>query len=160
MAAYKRALAAVPARDVHDIESAARAGIRRTPDAQTALAYRLSIDGMRAIERRDLAAAARALTRALALRPQDQVTRYRQARLLDARNEDLAAIELYESVMSAGTETPPSFYASASLHAARLYEAQRDTARAIELYERAQTAFGADAATKSAATRALTRLVR
>jgi len=159
-AAYRRALDAVPSRDPLNVEAGARAGLRKTPDADTALAYRLSIEGARAAERGDLTTAARALARSLALRPDDQVTRYRQARLLDVRNDDLAAIEMYESVMSAGELTPPTFFASASLHAARLYEQQRDRTRAIELYERAHTAFGVDLSTKAAATRALARLTK
>lgn len=158
MAAYRRALELVPSRDPLHVEADARAGLRKAPDADSAAAYRLSIEGARAIERGDLTTAARALARSLALRPDDQVTRYRQARLLEARNEDVAAIELYESVMSAGELTPPTFFASASLQAAQLYEQQRDRTRAIELYERAQDAFGVDATTKAAATRALARL--
>ena len=134
--------------------------MRKAPDADTALAYRLSLEGARATERGDLTNATRLLAKSLSLRPDDQVTRYRQARLLDARNDDLAAIELYESVMSAGEVTPPTFFAAASLHAARLYERQRDQTRAIELYERAQTAFGVDTAVRTAATRALARLTK
>jgi hypothetical protein len=160
VAAYRRALEAVPSRDPFAVQAAARAGLRRAPGADTAHAYRLSIEGARAIDRGSLTTAARALAKSLALRPDDQVTRYRQARLLEARNEDLAAIELFESVMSAGELTPPTFFASASLHAARLYEEQHDQARAIELYERARDAFGVDAATKAAAIRALARLTK
>ena len=160
VAAYRRALQAMPARDPLNVDAAARAGLRKAPDADTALAYRLSIEGARATDRGDLTNATRLLAKSLSLRPEDQVTRYRQARLLDARNDDLAAIELYESVMSAGDITPPTFFASASLHAARLYEQQRDQTRAIELYERVQTAFGVDVATRTAATRALARLTK
>ena len=160
VAAYRRALEALPSRDSLNVEVAARAGLRKGQDADTALAYRLSIEGARATERGDLTNAARLLGKSLSVRPDDQVTRYRQARLLDARNDGLAAIELYESVMSAGELTPPTFFASAALHAARLYEQQRDQTRAIELYERAQTAFGVDVATRTAATRALARLTK
>ena len=80
---------AVPSRDPLHVEAGARAGLRKRPDADTALAYRLSIEGWRALERGDLTTAARALARSLALRPDDQVTRYRQARLLAAHNDDL-----------------------------------------------------------------------
>lgn len=158
VAAYRSALMAVPARDPMMVADGARAGLRKAPNADEALAYRLSIEGGRALEHGDLAAAARALSRSLTLRPNDQSTRYRQARLLEARKEDLAAIELYESVMSAGAATPPTFFADASLRAAHLYEGQHDEARAIELYQRALTAANADAATRTAASRALSRL--
>ena len=113
---------------------------------------------MRALEHNDLAAAARALTRSLSLRPEEQTTRYRQARLLEARKDDLAAIELYESVMGAGAATPPTFFADAALRAARLYEGQHDQARAIELYQRAITSANADAVTRATASRAMARL--
>jgi tetratricopeptide (TPR) repeat protein len=158
VAAYRTALMTVPAHDPWLVAEGARAGLRKMPNADQALAYRLSIEGARALERNDLTAAARVLSRSLALRPNEQSTRYRQARLLEARKEDLAAIELYESVMSAGADTPPTFFADASLHAARLYEQQHDEARAIELYQRALSSEGAEAATKTAATRALARL--
>ena len=158
VAAYRAALSAVPARDPLNVAPAARAGLRKAPDSDEALAYRLSIEGGRAVERGELTTASRALTHSLQLQPNDQATRYRWARLLEARKDDLAAIELYESVMSAGADTPPTFFASASLHAARLYEQQRDDARALELYQRAQTAMGADPSTKIAATRAVVRL--
>jgi tetratricopeptide (TPR) repeat protein len=158
VAQYRSALMTVPARDPWQVADGARAGLRKAPNADEALAYRLSIEGGRALDKGDLPAASRALTRSLALRPNDQATRYRQARLLEARKEDLAAIELYESVMSAGAATPPTFFADASLRAAHLYELQHDEERAVELYQRALTSAGAEAATKTAATRALTRL--
>ena len=158
VAAYRSALMAVPARDPMLVADGARAGLRKAPNADEALAYRLSLEGARALEHGDLASAARALSRSLMLRPNDQSTRYRQARLLEARKDDLAAIDLYESVMSAGAATPPTFFADASLRAAHLYEGQHDEARAIELYQRALTAENADAATRTAASRALTRL--
>jgi hypothetical protein len=158
VAAYRAAQDARPARDPHDIDAQARAGLRSTPDPQKALAYRLSLEGWRALERGALATAAQRLQRALELEPADQVTRYREARLLEAQQDDVAAIERYEGVMLAGTATPPTFYASAALHAARLYERQGDRTRARALYERAATAFGVDATTKDAATRALARL--
>jgi len=158
VAAYRSALMAVPARDPWHVDEDARAGLRKGPNADEALAYRLSLEGARAIERGDLTAASRALTRSLALRPNDQTTRYRKARLLEARKDDLAAIDLYESVMSAGADTLPTFFADASLHAARLYEQQHDEPRATELYQRVLTSIGADPATKAAATRALARL--
>lgn len=159
LVAYRAALEAAPDRDLIDVAGQARAGLRKAPDAEAATAYRLSLEGLRAVERGDLDDAARALARALSIRPGDQVTRFRHARLLEAQKQTLAAIELYERVMSAAPdETPPGIFTLASLRAARLYEQQGDVARAIELYDRARTAFGGDAATRDAAARALTRL--
>ena len=65
---------------------------------------------------------------------------------------------MYESVISAGAETPPTFYAAACVDAARLHEQQRRTARAIDLYRMAVNAVGAESRTREAAARALTRL--
>jgi tetratricopeptide (TPR) repeat protein len=147
----------IPGGDPHDVERQARAGQRRAPPKRAADAYRLSLDGWRALERGDLTAAGAALERSLALEADDPVTRYRLARLLDARAEIRPAIDLYERVMSA-TRTPPAFFAAAALDAARLYEREGDRTRAVELYERARASFGGSTATREAAARALARL--
>jgi tetratricopeptide (TPR) repeat protein len=99
-----------------------------------------------------------ALAESLSLHPGDQVTRYRQARLLETQKQVPAALDLYESVISAGAATPPTFYAAACMDAARLHEQQRDEPRAIELYRMAHETIGADSRTHDAAARALTRL--
>jgi len=78
--------------------------------------------------------------------------------VLDARNSDDAAVEMYESVLLSFTTTPPAFYASACVDAARLYEQRGDLARAVELYRRALPIYGADPQTKASAQRALSRL--
>jgi tetratricopeptide (TPR) repeat protein len=124
----------------------------------TARAYRLSLEGWRAYEHGALIDAARLLNQAVALRPKDTVARYRLARVLDAQNNDDAAVEMYESVLLAFTTTPPAFYAYASLDAARLYEQRGEIPRAAELYRRARSIFGADSATIDASSRALARL--
>ena len=121
-------------------------------------AYRLSIEGWRALERGDLADAARALTRSLALKPDDPVTRYRHAQLLLAQKIDAEALAELEGLIKARATTPPTIYASACVEAARLYERQRSPARAIELYRIARGVFGADQRTIDAADRALARL--
>ncbi len=86
------------------------------------------------------------------------VARYRLARVLDAQDDDDAAVEMFESVLLSFETTPPAFYAYACVDAARLYERRGDTARAIELYRRALPIYGADPQTKETAQRALTRL--
>ena len=124
-----------------------------------ASAYRLSIDGWRALERGDTAAAAQALDRSLALAPGDQVTRYRKARLLLTQRSDGAAIETLEAVI-ASPGTPPHVYAAACLDAAQAHERQGGVARAIELYQLTVAAFGVDPRAKNTAERALARLVK
>jgi tetratricopeptide (TPR) repeat protein len=156
---YRAARATIPGGDPHDIARQAAAGLRRAPPAAATGAYRLSLEGWRALERRELKTAADALARSLELDPSDQVAQYRWARLLDARGETRPAIDRYESVMSEPS-TPPVFFAAAALDAARLYAREGDRARANELFERARTSFGASTATREAATRALAQLDR
>jgi len=123
-----------------------------------AMAYRLSLQGWRALERGAVDEAARALAQSLALRPNDLVTQYRQARLLQAQKNDAAAMTLFESVARDRDAAPPPIYAAACVDAARLHEQHGSTTRAIELYETARGVFGADQLTRDAAERALARL--
>ena len=147
--------------------AAAPTGVRTTAkrrlddalDRMKSPAYRLSIEGWRALERGDTAAAAQALDRALTLAPNDQVARYRKARLLVAQRNDAAAIDMLEGVI-ASPRTPPHVYAAACLDAAQAHERQGNVARAIELYELTVAAFGVDPGAKNSAQRALARLVR
>ena len=132
--------------------------LKQAVDRMSDPAYRLSIEGWRALERGDLASAARALTQSLALKPGDPVTRYRHAQLLLAQKNDAEALAELEALINARSTTPPTIYASACVDAARLYERQRASARAIELYRIARGVFGADQRTKDAADRALARL--
>ena len=124
----------------------------------TARAYRLSLAGWRAYEHNALADAARLLRQSVALRPKEMVARYRLARVLDAEQNDDAAVEMFESVLLSFETTPAAFYAAACVDAARLYEQRGETMRAIELYRRALPIYGADPQTKEIAQRALTRL--
>jgi tetratricopeptide (TPR) repeat protein len=157
-AAYHAAIAAASEADPLKVADQARRGLRTRPNPDGALAYRLSIEGWRALQRRALADAARALTRSLDLRPNDQVTRYRQARLLLAEKKDDEALMIYEAIVREHAATPPVFYANACVDAARLYEQRHEPARAIDLYTLARTTFGADQRTKDEAQRALARL--
>jgi tetratricopeptide (TPR) repeat protein len=157
-AAYRAALALTSSTDPLDIAARARAGLRERPGGPTSEAYRLSLEGWRALERGDIGAAARALDRSLMLRPDDPVTRYRQARLLVAQRDETRALAVLEALAGARATTPPTIYADACVDAARLHEERGATDRAIELYRDARTVFGADERTKEAAERALERL--
>ncbi len=158
IAAYRAALAATTAADPLRIGARARAGLKTAPNATIAKAYRLSLEGSRALERGAIDEAARALTESLALRPGDLVTQYRQARLLKAQKNDAAAMSLLDTVMSAGAAVPPSIYAAACVDAARMHEEHGSRARAIELYHAVSTVVGAERVTTDAAQRALARL--
>jgi tetratricopeptide (TPR) repeat protein len=157
VAHYKLALTTVPLGDPFHTADGARDGLRRSSDATTAQAYRASLEGWRALERGELGDASRALARALALRPADPVTRYRQARLQLAERHAVEGIGGLESVIS-DPATPPHVFASACYHAARALEQQGSVPRAIELYRLVVGAFGADPVLKADAQRALLRL--
>ena len=157
LAAYQGAIALTSDYDPLRIAERARDGMRHKPDPQAGVAYRLSIEGWRALERGDLAGAERAIEQSLAMQPRDPVTRYRQARLLQARRDEAGALRVLEAIAAARGATPPTIYAFACVEAARLLES-RDRTRAIELYRAARSVFGADQRTKDAAHRALSRL--
>ncbi|MGH7336070.1 MAG: hypothetical protein ACREI7_00710, partial [Myxococcota bacterium] len=158
VAAYRAALAATGDYDPLDIEARARSAMRHRVDTDETTAYRKSLEGWRALERGDIPAAAEAIEHSLALRPRDAVTRYRQAKLLQAQHDEDAALKVLEAVVGARKATPPTIYATACVDAARLFERRGDRGRAIDLYRIARGVFGADARTKRAAERALTRL--
>jgi tetratricopeptide (TPR) repeat protein len=157
-AAYRAAASLAADGEPPGIEEQARAGLRQRPDAAVTTAYRLSLQGWRALERGDLAAAERAIEESLTLQPRDPVTRYRQAKLLQAQQSSGDALTVFEAIAAARASTPPTFYASACVEAARLHEQRGERARAVDLYRTARGVFGADQRTKEAAQRALARL--
>jgi hypothetical protein len=158
MEAYRAAGAQAPEPDSTRIRSRAMVGLHQAPDPTTASAYRLSLDGWRAVQRGALAEAASALSQSLRLRPDDPVTRYRQAQLERARRNEAAALERLEGIARDSRATPPTIRAAASLEAGQIHEARGDRERAIELYRIASQVFGADQRTKHAAERARARL--
>ncbi|MGE0392808.1 MAG: tetratricopeptide repeat protein [Vicinamibacterales bacterium] len=155
-AAFRTALALAPGGG--DMADRARAGLRRTPPADQTTAYRLSLQGWRALERGDTGAAAPLIAQAVALRPADPVHRYREARLLIAMRDDAGAERALARVLAAKPEQAPTIYAAACLDAGAIAERRRDSARASEFYRRAEQVFGADARTVADATRARERL--
>jgi tetratricopeptide (TPR) repeat protein len=158
--AYRRAISAAGPRDPLGIATEARRGLRNAPDADTARARRLSIDGWRALERGLLPEASRLLTLSLEVRPDEPVTMYRMARLHLAQNDSAAALRLLQRVVATRTSMPPTFLAYACLDAASVLEQQGKRGEALDLYRRAAGVFGADDRTRNAARNALTRLSR
>lgn len=157
VAAYRAALASAPVPDPMRIAEQARDGLRRTPSTTDGRAYRLSLEGLRALEQRNLTVAARAIAESLRLRPDDLVTKYRHGLLLLAQQRDADALTRFEEV--GGTNpSPPTIQAEALVHAAMIKEAMGERTRAIELYEFARGVFGADQRTIETASRALARL--
>ena len=156
--AYTKALETIPVGDPHKVATAARAGLRAAPDADTTRAYRLSLEGWRAFERGALADAARLLTQSRRLRPGDPVATYRHAKILLAQNDTRAALPLLDAVIRARERTPTTFYAYACVEAAALYAQTGDRMKAAVLYGDAVDVYGADQRTKEIARRALMQL--
>jgi hypothetical protein len=156
--AYRAAMAGSGAHDPLQVADRAKAGIKKKPDAAVANAYRLSLAGWRALERGDIAAAARAIAQSIELQPRHPVTRYREARLLLAQKDEAAALKVLDAIIASRSATPPTIYGFACVDAARLLEQRGDRPRAIDLYRTARDVFGADQRTKDAAHRALARL--
>jgi tetratricopeptide (TPR) repeat protein len=158
LAAYRLAMASAPSPDTSGVRDAAADGQRRAPNAVRAEAYRLSLQGWRRLERGDAAGAAPELARAAILDPRDPVTRYRHARALQATHDDAAAMTEYDAALSLAASAPAPIAATAFLDAARLEERLGRRDQAIAHYQAASTWFGASAATRAAAARALLRL--
>jgi tetratricopeptide (TPR) repeat protein len=158
VAAYRAAVKAVPAYGMPEIRQRAAEGLRHAPDATRADAYRLSLDGFRKLERSDLPGAETALTRSIALNPDDPVARYRFGRLLQARRQDGPALAQFELTIDRAQSAPAPIAAAAYLDAARLHERLGHRDEAIGYYRAAATWFGASSDVRAAANRALTRL--
>jgi tetratricopeptide (TPR) repeat protein len=158
VAAYRAAIAAAPSDDPDGVKAKARDGLRRQPDPRAAEAYRLSIEGLRHLQRRELAQAAEALERSAALNPSDPYTLHRQALLLLARDRDAEALASFERLVAMRPVAPPTVLASSCYEAARLLEASGQRDRAIEMYRRASRVRGGEASVREAALKALDRL--
>ena len=151
VAAYQAAVAAAPAGDPDEVRSKARDGLRRQPDARTAEAYRLSLEGLRHLQRRELTQAADKLARAAAHHPADPYTLYRQALLLVARERRTEALDAFERIVALRPVAPATVLASSCYEAARLLEESGQRERAIEMYRRASRVRGGEAAVRDAA---------
>jgi hypothetical protein len=160
MAAYRLASLSAPDGDPYNIRHQAAERLRRAPNAHHAEAYRLSLDGWRKLEQKEVAAAAAALERALALNPRDPVAHYRYGRVLEARRQDAAALTHFELTIRETRTCPAPILATAYLEAARLHERGGHRDEAISAYTIASTLFGAAEETKRTASRALARLQR
>jgi tetratricopeptide (TPR) repeat protein len=160
VAEFQAAQASAPLGDPREIRKAALDGLSREPDARTTEAYRLSLEGWRAFERGATSEAAQRLDRAIALRPDDGVHRFRRGRVLEATGNRARALVDFERALQARPAPPPPFVAGSFVACGRLYEAAGDRTRAISNYEWAARVAGADAPTHDAATQALARLRR
>lgn len=157
-AAYRSAIAAAPADDPLGIVSQARDGLAQRSDVRLTEAYRVSLDGWRALERDDLTHAESSLRRALDLRAEDPVTQYRWGKLLQARGDDEHAITAFDHAIRLRISCPPTILGAAFLEAGRLHERAGRRDRAAAMYRGASRVFGASSETRSTAQRLLARL--
>jgi tetratricopeptide (TPR) repeat protein len=158
-AAYRSAIASAPPGDPLGIASQANQALRRPPNEMAGEAYRLSLEGWRAIERNDLDHADVLFTRSLQLRGNDPVTHYRVGRLHLARGEEQAALSAFDRAIALRSTCPATVLASSFLEAGRLHERSGRRARAAEMYRSASAVFGASATTRMSARRALARVI-
>jgi tetratricopeptide (TPR) repeat protein len=158
LAAYRAATAAAPPDDPDNVRGQARDAQRHQPDARAAEAFRLSIEGLRHLQRRELTQAAAELSRSLSLNPTDAYTIHRQALLLLARDRSKDALAEFERLVTMRPAPPPTVLASSCYEAARLLEESGMRDRSIEMYLRASRVRGAEAGVRQAALNALERL--
>jgi hypothetical protein len=156
--AYRSAVAAAPREDPLDVRAQAERHLRRRTDQKKTEAYRLSLTGWRRLEQKDLPSASAALERSLVLDPDDAVAHYRYGRVLQARNQDAAALAEFELALAADRACPAPIRGNAQLEAARLHERAGRRDDAIAGYRTTAALFGAAAETRAAAQRALDRI--
>lgn len=157
-AAYRSAIAAAPADDPLEIVDKANEGLSRRPNARITQAYRLSLEGWRALGRREYGAAANALKQSLALKSDDPVTQYRYGRLLHLQGDEDGALAAYDRALHLRSSCPPTVLAALYLDAGRLHEQTGHRDEAAAMYRSASNVFGAAAETRATARRLLARL--
>jgi tetratricopeptide (TPR) repeat protein len=141
-----------------DIRRLATTHLRRAPAASRAEAYRLSLSGWRALERKDVDAAEVALTRSIALDGREPIARYRLGRVRLARADDALARQEFERVIGDRERAPAPLVGESHLELGRLFARSGARDRAISHFRIAATYFGASSETHAAAQRALALL--
>jgi tetratricopeptide (TPR) repeat protein len=160
VAAYGHASEAAPADDPYNVKRDAAERARKTPNAAHAEAFRLSLEGWRRLEQKDLTAARLALERSLSLNPRDPIARYRLGHVLGARREYDAALAQLEQALRESRACPPAILGRVHLELAQTHERLGARDAAINAYRIASTLFGAGDETQRAAARALARLTK
>ena len=155
---YARAVSAAPAGDPAGILDASARAPRDAPAPARARAYRLALEGWRALDRGDLPLAWERLDAAWHTHPHDPVARYRRARVLLARGDAAEAFVEFDHVLTMRPLAPPFTRIAAFLDAAALAEHFDQPARARALYEQASRVDGADRRLRDRAARDAARL--
>jgi tetratricopeptide (TPR) repeat protein len=156
----RQVVAATSRYDPLDLGDAARKILQKPTPEPKGRAHRLGLEAWRAFNADATAPALPRFEEAIALDPDNGITRLHYARALALRQRIPQAIEQLDAVIAAARTTPPTTIADAALLAGRLREQQRDRANAIASYRRAAATFGAAAETRNAAARAIERLER
>ena len=159
-ALLRQVVAATARHDPLSLGDAARRLLQKPTPEPKGRAHRLGLEAWRAFTADPAAPVAPRFADAIALDPDNGITRLHYARLLAARQRLAAAIDELDAAMAAAKTTPPTTIAEAALLAGRLREQQRDRENAMAAYRRAASTFGAAAETRNAATRAIERLER
>jgi hypothetical protein len=155
---YQAARDAAPPGDPAGIAAAVERARRERPDPARARAYRLALEGWRALEAGDVDRAWTRLDEARALDPASLVTRYRRARALIARGAGGEALIELDEILLARPPAAPHVRILALLDAAALTERFGQIDRARALYEQASRVEGADRELRDRARRDAARL--
>jgi Tfp pilus assembly protein PilF len=141
------------------VRDRAREGLQFTPQPAIGEAYRLSLEGLRALERGAVRDALARLTQSVRLNPVDPVARFHYAQALDASG-DRAAAETHLAALAAATNVPAVAYSSVLVAYAAVRERAGDHARALDLYRRARDVTGGAPRARDEARAAIARLTR
>jgi len=156
----RQVVASTARNDPLGLGDAARRLLQRPTPEPKGRAHRLGLEAWRAFMADATAPVLPRFEEALALDPDNGVTRLHYARVLAARQRIAPAIAELDVVLAAAKTTPAPTIADAALLAGRLREQQRDRDNAIAAYRRAAATFGGAAETRDAAARAIERLER
>jgi tetratricopeptide (TPR) repeat protein len=159
-ALLRQVVASTARNDPLGLGDAARRVLQRPTPEPKGRAHRLGLEAWRTFAGDATAPVLPRFEEAIALDPDNGITRLHHARALAARQRIGPAIAELEAVLASAKTTPAPTIADAALLAGRLREQQRDPENAIAAYRRAASTFGAAAETRNAATRAIERLER
>ena len=159
-ALLRQVVASTARNDPLGLGEAARRVLQKPTPEPKGRAHRLGLEAWRAFTADATAPVLPRFEEAIALDPDNGITRLHHARVLAARQRIVPAIAELDAVLAAAKTTPAPTIGEAALLAGRLREQQRDHGNAIAAYRRAAATFGAAAETRNAATRAIERLER
>jgi hypothetical protein len=159
-ALLRQVVASTARNDPLGLGEAARRLLQKPTPEPKGRAHRLGLEAWRAFTADATAPVLPRFEEAIALDPDNGVTRLHYARVLAARQRIGPALAELEAAIAAAKTTPAPTIAEAALFAGRLHEQQRDRDDAIAAYRRAAATFGGASETRDAAARAIERLER